>query len=365
MMRFFLTAITLLAFASCDYQEVEREIGYKGKARVNPWLAAERFAQRTGHKTQPVITWTAPQRRDAAWLVPAEILGNESFTRRMEAWTRGGGHLILLIDHAAAATNDWSVYMPAAAIEPPLKAMLQRSGICLHERAHVSAKRIAFDEINYQVNARSAHAVSVNGGRNGVFASLPCGKGRLTVLTDARIFRNRWIDQRDHAALLEALLDASPRNGRVGFMRGSGLSFWKLLGEHLAPVVIVLVAVVLLWLWLNLPRFGPFEAAEGAPELRGYGQHLEALGHFHWKLDRAAALLGALRARVTDAAQRACQLSDHGHDMHDFLATRCGLPAARIAAALTDSVPRDALALTRTTADLQQMLEILEPHTSP
>ena len=35
-----------LALTACEYTEVEREIGYKGKARINPWLAAERFVAR-------------------------------------------------------------------------------------------------------------------------------------------------------------------------------------------------------------------------------------------------------------------------------------------------------------------------------
>ena len=38
-------AVLLIAVCGCSYEYVEREIGYKGRARVNPWLAAERFAR--------------------------------------------------------------------------------------------------------------------------------------------------------------------------------------------------------------------------------------------------------------------------------------------------------------------------------
>ena len=48
MKRLLLMAAAALALTACEYTEVEREIGYKGKARVNPWLAAERFAGRMG-----------------------------------------------------------------------------------------------------------------------------------------------------------------------------------------------------------------------------------------------------------------------------------------------------------------------------
>ena len=42
-MKFLRLLMMALALTACDHTEVKREIGYKGKARVNPWLAAERF----------------------------------------------------------------------------------------------------------------------------------------------------------------------------------------------------------------------------------------------------------------------------------------------------------------------------------
>ena len=40
-----LLGVLLVAACGCGSEYVEREIGYKGRARVNPWLAAERFAR--------------------------------------------------------------------------------------------------------------------------------------------------------------------------------------------------------------------------------------------------------------------------------------------------------------------------------
>ena len=45
-MRIFWLMLAALCLTACDYTEVKREIGYKGKARINPWLAAERFVAR-------------------------------------------------------------------------------------------------------------------------------------------------------------------------------------------------------------------------------------------------------------------------------------------------------------------------------
>ena len=39
-------------------------------------------------------------------------------------------------------------------------------------------------------------------------------------------------------ALLDALIEATEYEGDIGFLRGSGLSLWDLLGDHLWPVLV-------------------------------------------------------------------------------------------------------------------------------
>ena len=352
--------VAAAVLTGCEYTEVERETGYKGKARVNPWLAAERFTEQMGEEVVSVIAWTEPEEGDSAWLVPATMLGNESFTRRMEEWVRGGGHLILLIEHADAETNDWLGRHPPPVVEPALEKMLKHARLHLHENARAEASKIRFGGVTFKVDANSRYAVSKGRGRNGVFASALLGEGRITVLTDGRIFRNRWIAENDHAALFSALIEASEYEGRVGFTRGAGLSLWNLLREHLTPILLGIAVWLLLWLWKSLSRFGPLESATPPPVLRGYGHHLEALGHFHWKFDRAAALLRPLREQTVEFGHRACLAAGHRADeLHSFLAGRAGLPLESVSRALSDTTPPDPATLTRTTADLQQLLRIL------
>ena len=133
MTRWLLLGGLVLAAVGCNYTEVEREIGYKGRARVNPWLAAERFVAHGGRQVQSKVAWTEPQAADALWLMPASLLGNEVFTRRMEDWMLEGGHLVLVIEYADAQTNDWSHSASPPVIEPPLRAMLARHGLELRD----------------------------------------------------------------------------------------------------------------------------------------------------------------------------------------------------------------------------------------
>jgi hypothetical protein len=359
-----LLLVTAFALTGCDYTEVVREIGYKGKARVNPWLAAERFCAKSDYKVRSLLTWTAPDWEDAVWVMPASILSNESFTRQMENWVSEGGHLILLVEHADAETNDWSEREPEPKLEPALTAMLERAGIHLNdhpsEKEEAGAKKIKLDDKTYEVDAKSASTVAVSGGNPGVFASVERGEGRMTVVTDGRIFRNRWIGDKDHAVLLDALVRITDYQGNVAFMRGSGLSLWSLLGKHLWPVLTGLGLLVVLWLWKNFTRFGPIEAAALPSTLRGYDHHLEALGDFQWRLDRAAGLLAPLRAQIVDRGQRACTRSGRrDDDFFQFLADRAGIPRERVFRALAEAAPADTAILTRTSADLQLLLKVL------
>ncbi len=355
--------LAALVLTSCDYTEVKREIGYKGKARINPWLAAERFCARYEGEVRSLAAWTAPDIDDAVWFVPASLLSNESFTRRMEDWVEEGGHLVLLVEHANAETNDWSRHVEEPGWHPALVAMLVDVGIDLKEErtgGKMTVSQITFQDESYEVDASSKAVVSLRGEKKGVFASVGSGDGRVTVLTDGRLFRNRWIGDKDHAALLDALIAATEYEGNIGFLRGTGLSLWGLLGEHLWPVLIGLGVLTLLWLWKNFTRFGPIEAAAGVSTLRGYEHHLEALGDFQWRLDHAAALLVPLRAQIVERGQRiATRAGRRDEDFFQFLADRAGLTKERVHRALAEAAPPDSAILTRTAADLQRLLQVL------
>ena len=359
-------ALALLFLTGCDYTEVEREIGYKGKARVNPWLAAERFIEQSGGDVRSAISWTEPEVYDSVWMMPASVLDNESFSRRMEQWVSEGGHLILLVERADAATNDWSVFDSPPVIAPALTAMLQRTGITLETSGGAKAREIHYHGASYRVQADSRAVVSSGGNDGGVFVSEQSGEGRITVITDGRIFRNRWIDEQEHAALLAGLIDTDDSYGTVGIMRGAALSFWKMLREHLTPVLLGLAAWLLLWLWRNMSRFGPIEQETPAAASHGYEHHLEALGHFHWKLDHAAALVAPLRELVAESGHRVFMNSGSaGGDPQRFLAERTGLPVERVARALSHQAPGDPNTLALVTADLQQIQQSLHQSSMP
>ncbi|MEI7954053.1 MAG: DUF4350 domain-containing protein [Verrucomicrobiota bacterium] len=361
-----LLAVFFVIISGCNYEYVEREIGYKGRARVDPWLAAENFARRYDFPVMSLSGWRPPEQADAMWFVPAAVLSNESFARRVEEWAKGGGHLVVIVEHAAAETSDWRVFEPELPLPPALPAMLLRLGIELKPRgaeAGTEADRpvsLHFAGKEFEVAAKAGATVAVRKGVPGVFASVLAGAGRVSVLVDARPLRNRWIGEHQHAEFLLALIKSNKRGGHVVFVRNCELSLWGMMRQQLWPVLCALALLLVLWLWKNLSRFGPLEAAAAPITARGYDHHLEALGNFHWRLDCGAGLLAPLREQILERAQR---LGARGGPVDDgllqWLATRSGLPEARVAQALAPAAPSDSLGLTRCVADLQALLKIL------
>jgi hypothetical protein len=363
--RWLVVVIASLLAVSCEYQEVKREVGYKGKARMNPWLAAERFSERLGHQTRSLVNWRAPEAGDAVWFVPAVVLNNRSYVRQAEEWTAEGGHLVLLIQHADASIHDWTNRWLDPEFESPFKEFLARADLKLDQGATASADQFHFDGRIYQVNSSSDFTVTGPDG-NKPLVSVPFGDGRITVIPDARIFRNRWIDEKEHADLLAALVTIDRRLGNIVFMRGMDLSLWEMVLNHLWTVLLALVILVLLWLWKNLARFGPVESAQPPSELRGYERHLEALGDFQWRIDRGSSLLAPLRAQILELGQRASQRAGCGDlDFFQFLGDRAGLPRERVFRAMAEAEPADAPVLARTTADLQKLLQVLRHPSLP
>lgn len=355
-----LLVVLLFAFAltGCDYEEIERETGYKGRARIDPWLAAGRFLEHYGYSVRKQPSWSEPKPGDAVWFVPAEAIGNEAFARTAAKWASQGGHLVLLVERSLATDDDWGG-SHSVRIEQALHDMLGRAGLTLEEVkcGGISSDKIAFGDRTFEAELKSDWQVKRAGGEAGSFASTEYGKGRISVLTDAGPIRNRQIDAKQHAAFLLELVEASPYTGEIVFLRGHTLSVWKLLVEKAWPALIGLALVIVCWLWKNLARFGPLEAAEEPSPLRGYDHHLEALGDFHWRLDRGAALLAPLRTEILERChQLQARTGRLDADIFALLAERAGVSRERVSRALSEPAPADAAVFTRTVSDLQRIL---------
>lgn len=108
------TAVLLLLpiflLAGCRVKEVTREIGYKGKARTDPFLAARLLLQSYGHDTSRKASLDhLPESKNGVLMLSAENEVSTGRTQRLLKWVRAGGHLIYPMA-GCLPYNDWGLF---------------------------------------------------------------------------------------------------------------------------------------------------------------------------------------------------------------------------------------------------------------
>jgi hypothetical protein len=184
--------------------------------------------------------------------------------------------------------------------------------------------------------------------------SLIHGQGRVTLLNHARPFRNRFIDDGDHAQLLVDLMGDETQH--VQFIVSLGTSFWALLWKRGWMPLIGLALLTLLWLWRHLPRFGP-QRQIALHETKHFFEHISALGGFFHRMRRGDILLAAaadaLRARATRLYPHLIHHNDSA--IIEILTQRSPLPEARIRAAFEAAEKPATRDIVRHIQDLQTL----------
>lgn len=362
-----LAGILPLVLVACDYVEETRDVGHKGRARVNPYLAAERLLGELDHEVVNKPGWPAFDGEEAMVLMPVSVLGAEGYVRDLEEWTRWGGHTVIFLEGGEAYLNDWDEFAGwrnfgdlQETEDNPFMDWAERAGLTItgsawDEDGKSLTEKVTLDGEEFEVSIETARSIEWNG-KDSPVVSVPYQEGRLTVVADAGPFRNRYIGDYEHASLLARLAELSPCYGTVSFVRNASLSFWALLWKQGWAALVSLLLLVGFWLWKNLPRFGPLDSIESEGVLRAYDHHLESLGDFHWRLDRGEGLLRPLRESLIERAHRLAISSGRPDaDIFDLMAERAAIPRDRAERAMTFERARDAGGFTRLVADLQKL----------
>lgn len=372
-----------LFLTGCRFKDVETPLGHQGEARRNPWLAATRFLEANNY---PVLTargvLTLPE-SESILFIPANAIHSAALARHVIDWTRDGGHVVYLAEGGEQFRSDWNEladFSMSGSARQEMHPLLTEMGITVDKKSSTPSKASSMDTVNidgttYRMSlaehiwfdvSSSKFRVLWNAGpdkKNTPLASMKVGEGQLTILAHAHAFRNRWIDDDDHAPLLLALVESTNPVYNVHFFKSGRVSLWDMLWEHAWPALIAVVVLLLVWLWSVMPRFGPVLTLPWKAQRRFAG-HLEESGAYLWKQGLTDALLQAPRQAVLTAARR------QGYHPEErlfasLLATRAGLPVERVTDAIHGGNAHDARLLTRQIADLQTILTSLAPSRVP
>ena len=274
----------------------KERVGMSGEARLKPFLAAERFAQRMGVRVRevrslPEIDALAAQKTRGMLLLPNRRQGlEESRLSSILAWVGAGGHLVVEAE------------LPG--VDDPLLERLEVTRALGKPAPADTALAVELNGRKYSVAFRDAATLdappeSTLASAGGKLRVLAHGKGVVTAVTSLGFARNAMIGERDHAAFLWALLEVRPGEELLVYFRPERLSLSGFLAENAMPALIAAALLLLAWLWHIAPRFGPV-TPDAPPARRRLLDHLRACGRFYWANNLRSRLVLAAR----DAALR-------------------------------------------------------------
>lgn len=311
---------------------LKQRVGFSGEARLRPFLAAERFAERMGLAARELRALPELER-----LPPNGVLlmprGRQSIEARraaqLAAWAAAGNHLIVEAEPDGVAD--------------PLLAHLRITRGDSQLRTRKVTAGVPGSERELQVSGFSAGRLQAEG-RALRFRVGPAGEERLVTLAhgaglvsaavDLNFARNAWIGERDNAPLLWELLTLQPAGELLVFHHPRRLSLWDFLAARAPWVLLAAAALLALWLWRIAPRYGTV-LPDAPPARRRLIDHLRAGGRFMWSR--------GLRARLAAAAHEAA-LRRVARAYPDFAHAPRAEQAARLAA-LCGLAPADAALL--------------------
>lgn len=408
-------ALVVPFIASCSghWEEDEENLGYKGKARSDPFLASEILLKEYGNKAERTPSLgKMPEARNGIIFTSSEAGVPEGRAKQLLSWVSRGGHLVYSIAGGMpyndfAKNNDFTINFGTDERPDPVLEKLdvtlrdRRPKLDIHPHTTAGPKKnpapkkskpsegsdapeekkasrtgdttevqhVKWGDQTYALELSDKIAFipdrPLRSGewfagdeKSASIVSLHFGSGRVTLLNHARPLRNRHLADHDHAAWLVALADNGdhrPKDAR--FVVGMSASFWTLLRQRAWMPLVGLAFVVAAWLWKNGRRFGPVMPLE-LSETKHFSDHVSALGQFYFRLRRGDVLLKSaadvVRARFS---LKFPQLTDSADSaaMIARLAEKSGLPKDRVAAALATYAPGPNHQLVRLLQDLQSL----------
>lgn len=299
----------LLMLSGCvEMDEEEVEIGFKGKAKFDHFLAAKRLCTKMGISARSYSHLPSlPPPQGTTVIMPAGSLKSEGTLTEIDDWVYEGGNMIVYLEREASS------YWDEDSVEPFLEYYgLEVEEIDADEHTwkagdeeedkeapgeHIES--IYFEDTpglreDYETDYYN-HLYLSYADENEQYLCLdyPYGEGYLSIWTSAAPFTNKRLMEAEHASLLWDLVrETKPQE--VWFVYSSDVSFWKLIWKHGSYALITLGLLLLVYLWAVVRRFGPVFNTINQTQ-NTLDEHLTATGAFYTKHRADAIILADLR----------------------------------------------------------------------
>jgi len=272
-------------------------VGMSGEARLRPFLAAERFAERMGLPARELRALPALDELPAegVLLLPRHRRTlDERRAAQLLRWVTQGGHLVVeaeTLDREDPVFARFGLrYEKDAAPRQPVHLAMTGSDTKL-AMSSLRPGRVAATrgEPVFRVGAPGAERL----------LSVRAGRGLVTAAVELDFARNHFIGMHDHAVILWRILGLTGATELAVFHHPLRLSLWDFLLEHAAAALGAAALLLALWLWRIVPRYGTL-LPDPPPVRRRLLDHLRASGRYLW----ARGLGGTLADAAREAALR-------------------------------------------------------------
>jgi hypothetical protein len=301
--------------ATHERYEADIWVGYRGEARRNPWLGAQRFLERYDISTTEVRA--LPELRnltpEATLVIPkSHHLITASLRDHLVGWVEQGGLLIVEAEYAGVddtLTGAFGVRRLETQYDEFDEEPDEEADAPGYETISLpGASAAATVDFQTYTTLDGDDAWFRADGKYGTYLLVVRrGDGTAIIVNDLDFLRNNVIGSHDHARFLLHLLglreyiattgisaSASGAGPVMFFNRPGKLSLFDWLKKNAWATMAGAAVALLCWLWRVVPRFGPV-APDPERARRRLLDHLRASGRFLWANGHAMRLLEASR----------------------------------------------------------------------
>ncbi len=370
-------------FANFEYRTETNYVGYRGAARYNALLAAERFLAQQNLDTHtfrsipPALT-QLPEHGTVMVLQHDYVLTEAAATTLLEWVEKTGGHLILTsrVVHPTpkeieeGEEDEWEAesdhildYLRLRQYATDFGKETPEETTSLVEFVWQGTPiGVNFDTAFY-LEPFTAPNFAVGSDQGLHILQYELGTGIITVLSDLWFIENANIGEDDHAWFLWQLVTQRDSESPFFILTLLGSQFpslTSLVWDHAWMLVIILAVVLLFGLWQNSRRLGPI-LPPPSTRRRSLLEHIEANGHFLWRHQHAESLLSTLRNSVLQNLHTAYphwRLLDRAELAREVAALHALAPEA-LTRALQTTPPSDEADFTQRVQLLAQLRKLL------
>jgi len=311
--------VSAIARFRSTHEKVPEQVrtGFRGEAKRNPWLAAQRLLDHFDKPATEIrkLTQLSTLPAQATLIIPeAHFTITGHLRDQVIEWVMQGGYLIVeaenplqddpLVD-AFGVTRQKVELGPGNPGEDQAKQGEDSKFELVILPDATAPARVALDRF---MVLYTSHPWYHYDGKYGTYLlTKPVGRGVVTVVNDLDYARNVFIGELDHAQFFLDLVrlrdklttgtgNKPPASAnRVMFFNEPGTpSLLGWLRENAWAPLSGAAAAILLWLWHVVPRFGPI-MPDVERNRRRLLDHLRASGRFLWSNGHTTRLLEASR----------------------------------------------------------------------